>query len=217
MGLNPRRLWDVARAAASTQYRRNLPIEEALMEAWEGAALHLAEHPESVEKDCYTAAINTLGKAYDKDVQAHGHGPRFTMYWEPKARAYQPDVLTPIALVQVIAKLPDADREILIHVSEYPTLRAAASALGWPESTMRVAARRAAEKVRRLWFDFESPPPRSGGRRRLKTHCTKGHEYTHANTQWVRDRKGNLTRRCATCNRESQRAIRAQKLTDRNP
>lgn len=209
MGTSPSRLWDVARAAASTQYARNLPIEDALIEAWEGAALHLAEHPESVEKACYTAAIRNLGKAYDKSVQAHGYGPRFTMYWEPKARAYQRDVLTPLALVQVMAKLSDADREILIHVSEYPTLRAAAASLGWAESTMRVAARRAAEKARKIWFDFESPPPHSGGRKRLKTHCAKGHEFSHANTQWVRDSKGNLTRRCGTCNRESQRAIRS--------
>lgn len=168
----------------------------------------LAEHPESSEKECFTAAIRYLGNAYDKDVQAHGSGPRFTMYWEPKKRVYQPDVLTPMALHQVLDRLPPSDREVLKHVSEYPTLADAAKAIGWPASTLRVAARKAAENARQIWFDFETAPPLAAGRRRTKTHCAKGHAYTSENTQWVRNH-GRLNRRCATCNRERQTAARA--------
>ncbi len=48
------------------------------------------------------------------------------------------------------------------------------------------------------------PPP--------KTHCIHGHELTRENIQMVKRSDGTVEKRCATCNKERQQAIRDRRL-----
>ena len=196
----------VARAAAITR-GAELGYQNAFVEAWEAAVLYQLENPDCEEWEVYRAALYGVQRERDKRTQLYGRGERFWLYWSPR-RAWQPDVLQKIALEQVMAALEPKDAEILEHFKQFDTIAEAARNVSWPESTYRVAVRNAAKRARELWFDFEQAPQITGGRRRTKTHCAQGHEFTSENTQWVRN-KGRLTRRCATCNRERQAAVRA--------
>lgn len=198
----------VARAAAIKR-GAELGYRNAFTEAWEAAVLYQLENPDCEEHDTYLAALRGVQREREKTAQFYGRGARFLLVWTPK-RAWQPDVLQKIALDQVMAALEPKDAEILDHFKQFDTIAEAARNVSWPESTYRVAVRNAAKRARELWFDFEQAPQITGGRRRMKTHCAKGHAFTSENTQWVRIR-GNLTRRCATCNREAQAALRERR------
>jgi hypothetical protein len=46
---------------------------------------------------------------------------------------------------------------------------------------------------------------------RRKTHCSKGHPFDGANTAWRQRHDGRWHRRCKTCHRAAQRALKARK------
>ena len=207
----------MARIAASRIHFRGADFEELAEEALSGVMMRLAEKPESSTRECIEAGVTAVG--YFTYMLMRGHrtdgthtGERKAMYWMDRRVHVDNYRLDELALSQVWEAMSEDTRKTLTLAALHDTLIVAAQHAGVNPNTMRKKVRKARLRALTLWHDWEQPPRLSmSSRKRLKTHCNKGHEFTAGNTQWITGARGNRQRRCATCNREAQRRHREKK------
>ena len=204
----------MARIAASRVTFRGADLADLRDEALSGVMMQLAENPDSSIQDCIGAGHTAVSQYIDRLVQGNrkdgrNTGQRREMYWHDKRVHFDNYHLDELALSQVCGELGDDTRHTLTLAALHDTLIDAAAHAGVHPGTMRTKVRAARKRALTLWHDWETPPaPTISSRKRLKTHCNSGHEFTTDNTQWITDTRGNRQRRCATCNREAARRAR---------
>lgn len=204
----------MARIAASRVHFRGADFEELAEEALSGVMMRLAEDPGSSAHECIQAGVTAVGDftymlLHGRRTDGTHTGERKEMYWMDKRSHVDNYHLDELALSQVWEAMSEDTQKSLTLAALYDTLIDAAQHAGVTPVTMRKKVRKARLRAVTLWHDWEAPPKLTmSSRKRLKTHCNKGHEFTTGNTQWITDANGNRQRRCATCNRESQRRHR---------
>ena len=204
----------MARIAASRTSFKGANFEDLADEALSGVMMQLAENPESSVANCIGSGHTAVSKYIDRLMQGNrkdgrNTGQRREMYWHDKRVHFDNYHLDELALSQVWEELSDDTRQTLTLAALHDTLIDAAAHAGVHPGTMRTKVRAARKRALTLWHDWEAPPiPTVSSRKRLKTHCSSGHEFTTDNTQWITDTRGNRQRRCATCNREAARRAR---------
>lgn len=204
----------MARIAASRIIFRGANFEDLVDEALSGVMMQLAERPESSVADCINSGHAEVSQYIDRLMQGNRTDGRHTgqrreMYWRDRRVHFDNYHLDELALSQVWDELSEDTRQTLTFAALHNTLIDAAKHAGVHPGTMRTKVRAARKRALTLWHDWESPPVLTiSSRKRLKTHCNKGHEFTTDNTQWITDTNGNRQRRCAMCNRESARRHR---------
>ncbi len=132
-----------------------------------------------------------------------------TYWWDIEAqhglpRPYQ--VISRLALVEVMAQLPERHQEALIGLAMHGNPQDAARAAGCTYGAMQKRIKVARLEFYRLWFDWETPPAPTFDRRtaKLDTHCGRGHEFTPENTRYRRATNGRGQKRaCRACDVES--------------
>ncbi|WP_037789034.1 hypothetical protein [Streptomyces natalensis] len=145
--------------------------------------------------------------------------PRFAIYWRPVSLPPADEQLTErIAVHQVLATLPEHQREAVVALAAQEDYQRAAESLGLKYGTLTARIRLGRGTFRDLWFSPETAPPTKGTDRRVasragvSTHCPQDHEYTPENTRYTRRGKdGRKSRRCRACERARGAARRQHK------
>ncbi|SHL73647.1 hypothetical protein [Streptomyces yunnanensis] len=129
--------------------------------------------------------------------------PRFVAYWTHASTDGASDgIVERIAVHQVLATLPEHQRQAVVALATQDDYQKAADALGIKYATLTARIRHGRRGFRTLWFSPETAPPTKGTDRRVASragtpnHCPQGHEYTPENT--IR-RPSSRGRRCRTC------------------
>jgi hypothetical protein len=90
---------------------------------------------------------------------------------------------------------------VIVNGETFPSVRAAAIRYGLNPNTLQVRIRRNGMTV------AEAVAAGPGDARALRTHCARGHPLADDNVLF-RVQRGNVVRRCRTCDREDARAYR---------
>lgn len=137
--------------------------------------------------------------------------PRFVAYWTHVATdAAGEGLIERLAVHQVLATLPEHQRQAVVALATQDDYQKAAHSLGLKYATLTARIRHGRRAFRTLWFSPETAPPTKGTDRRVASragipnHCPQGHEYTPENT--IR-RPSSRGRRCRSCeqNRDAAR------------
>ncbi|MFJ4637545.1 hypothetical protein ACIP69_18215 [Streptomyces hygroscopicus] len=171
------------------------------------------------------AEVRAVNRMYGVDSTRRSgevaSAPRFAAYWLAD-RSEPADVgfLERIAVHQILAMLPEHQRQAVVALAVHENYAGAAAALGLKYVTLTARLRFARKTFRDLWFAPDTAPPIKGTDRRvgaygkaLATHCGNGHPWTSENTRWDRGRQAGSARvrRCRACERERSVARRAEK------
>lgn len=225
MSSGPNPVWDgsldmLKRAAhlATARIRHTVVSRYELFDmAFSEACMLVAETPDADLYDVVNHAVREVSRECDRITGSHGQprgdtstGARFAMFWHQRLRHHDHYGIDHMALRQVWAALPEADRRVLMARAACPTNAEAARSIGISEGHMAKRYRQARRAAQALWFDWETPPPLKQNRARRTTHCPKGHSRDE-HGQWVIDSHGNRVQRCGECNRQSAAAWRTKR------
>ncbi|MFI1161427.1 hypothetical protein [Streptomyces sioyaensis] len=145
--------------------------------------------------------------------------PRFVAYWtHTPADAAGDGIVERIAVHQVLATLPEHQRQAVVALATQDDYQKAADSLGIKYGALTARIRLGRRAFRTLWFSPETAPPAKGTDRRVASHagvsdhCPAGHEFTPKNTRITRrDKSGRKCRRCRACERARSAARRQDK------
>ena len=200
--------------------------------AWSGIVERLyAVTDEPTERDLLEAGTRALvedTKGYRKhhglrDGGQIADGPRFATYWyEPPSEPWEDRVIERIAAGQILTQVKSHEVDALLALAAHGDYAEAAEGLGLKYTALTVRLSSARKTFRRHWFAPETAPPVKGTTDRrigsrtteLRTHCSKGHEFTPENTYWRAARKAGRapSRYCKTCeSARSQLRVAARK------
>ncbi|MGW4075949.1 hypothetical protein ACWELB_20970 [Streptomyces asiaticus] len=199
--------------------------------AWSAIAEHLcaAETPPDwneltrVGWQAIYADVKAVRRLYGVDSTGRSgevaSAPRFVAYWlADRAQAVDVGLLERIAVHQILATLPEHQRQAVVALAVHDDYAAAADALGLKYATLTARLRFARHAFRTLWFAPDTAPPAKGTDRRVgsraqSNHCPAGHEYTPENTIVRPSSRG---RRCRACERirDAARPSRARRSVE---
>lgn len=136
--------------------------------AWDGITEHLltAEDAPS-RRDLYSAGLRSLAAHVRRELAHAGHGAhaagpnagaKFSAYWHQAALpGLDEKVAERLALPQILAALPPAQRHALHALAASGDYQAAAVASGVSAGTFEQRVHRARARFRELWHEGESP------------------------------------------------------------
>lgn len=199
--------------------------------AWSGIVEYLYSATDTpTERDLLAAGTQALvedTKGYRKhhglrDGGLIADGPRFAAYWyQPPAEPWEDRVIERIAAEQIIAKVKPHELDAVLALAAHGDYQAAADALGLKYTALTVRLSGARKTFRQHWYAPEVAPRMKGTDRRvgsrtaeLRTHCSKGHEFTPENTYWRAPRVPGRARSryCKQCESErGQRRVAARR------
>lgn len=199
--------------------------------AWSAIAEHLcsAETPPGwndlvrIGWQAIYADVRAVNRMYGVDSTSRSgevaSAPRFVAYWlADRAQAVDVGLLERIAVHQILATLPEHQRQAVVALAVHDDYAAAADALGLKYATLTARLRFARQAFRTLWFAPDTAPPAKGTDRRVgsraqSNHCPAGHEYTPENTIVRPSSRG---RRCRACERirDAARPSRARRSVE---
>lgn len=151
--------------------------------------------------------------------------PRFVQYWSQPPLHPAEGLVERMAVHQILAVLPEVDREAIVALAVHGDYQDAADAIGLKYSTLTQRLTLARRRFRAHWFAPETAPSITGTDRRigtrakpLATHCKGGkgpHEMTPENVYRRPSRKpGHRGERvCRACEVERGRARVAGRKT----
>lgn len=221
----------LARAACKADRSLSADMTTRYDTAWSAIAehLHTAVIPPGrnelvrVGWQAIYADVRAMNRMYGVDSTGRSgevaSAPRFVAYWSVgQAEPADMDLIERIAVHQILATLPEHQRQAVVALALHDDYAVAAEALGLKYPTLTARLRLARKAFRELWFAPDTPPPARGTDRRVGTygkvlaaHCSAGHRWTPENTRWDRGRGkgGARVRRCRACERNRSVARRS--------
>ncbi|MET7795734.1 hypothetical protein [Streptomyces decoyicus] len=214
-GYTMRDLDRAARAACTADRSLSSNVSLRYDLAWSAIAEHLvtADQPPAwnelvrVGWQAIYQDVKAVRRLYGVDSTGRsgevGSAPRFIAYWtHVPTDAVGDGIVERIAVHQVLATLPEHQRQAVVALATQDDYQRAADSLGLKYGTLTARIRLGRRGFRALWFAPETAPPTKGTDRRVASragipnHCPKGHEFTPENT--IR-RPSSRGRRCRTC------------------
>jgi hypothetical protein len=203
-GWTMRSLDQVTRASVNNDRSRASDADTRYNTAWSAIAEHLcaAEEPPTWH-DLFTtgwraiyAEVREMRENYgfkDRDGTTEvASGQRYVQYWWQPPHRPEEGLLERIAVYEILATLPDVDRDAIVALAVHGDYQAAADSLGLKYSALTQRLTQARRRFRVQWYAPETPPRNKGTDRRigsrtkpLATHCKGGkgpHEMTPENT-----------------------------------
>jgi hypothetical protein len=134
--------------------------------AWSGIAeaLYAAAEPPT-ERQLIHAGMAAVQQEWKQEAHGHGRlgsagirqevGPRFAKFWEGSTVAHFPEdrIVDHVAVRQVLADMPERQRDLLHTVAAHQDLRTAAAALDVPYKTLTARLVEARRSFCRRWYD----------------------------------------------------------------
>ncbi|MFF7411584.1 sigma-70 RNA polymerase sigma factor region 4 domain-containing protein [Streptomyces lydicus] len=214
-GYTMRDLDRAARAACTADRSLSSNVSLRYDLAWSAIAEHLvtADQPPAwnelvrVGWQAIYQDVKAVRRLYGVDSTGRSgevaSAPRFVAYWThmPTDTAGE-GLIERIAVHQVLATLPEHQRQAVVALATQDDYQKAADSLGLKYKTLTARIRHGRRAFRTLWFSPETAPPTKGTDRRVASragvpdHCPQGHEFTPENT--IR-RPSSRGRRCRTC------------------
>lgn len=196
--------------------------------AWSAIAEHLvtADQPPTwndlvrVGWQAIYADVKAVRRLYGVDSTGRSgevaSAPRFAAYWThvPTDTAGE-GIVERLAVHQVLATLPEYQRQAVVALATQDDYQRAADSLGIKYGTLTARIRLGRRGFRELWFAPETAPPTKGTDRRVASRagvsdrCPARHAFTPENTRMTRrDKNGRRCRRCRACERARSAARR---------
>lgn len=214
-GYTMRDLDRAARAACTADRSLSSNISLRYDLAWSAIAEHLvtADEPPAwhelvrVGWQAIYQDVKAVRRLYGVDSTGRSgevaSAPRFVAYWThvPTDVAGE-GIVERIAVHQVLATLPEHQRQAVVALATQDDYQKAADSLGIKYGALTARIRHGRRGFRTLWFSPETAPPTKGTDRRVASragvpdHCPQGHKFTPENT--IR-RPSSRSRRCRTC------------------
>ncbi|MFF9787119.1 hypothetical protein [Streptomyces nigrescens] len=214
-GYTMRDLDRAARTACAADRSLSADMTTRYDTAWSAIAEHLcaAETPPGwneltrVGWQAIYADVKAVRRMYGVDSTGRSgevaSAPRFVAYWThvPTDVAGE-GLIERIAVHQVLATLPEHQRQAVVALATQDDYQKAADSLGIKYGTLTARIRLGRRGFRELWFAPETAPPTKGTDRRvasragISNRCPQDHEYTPENT--IR-RPSSRGRRCRAC------------------
>lgn len=232
-GYTLRDLHALARTACAADRSLSADMTTRYDIAWSAIAEHLctADTPPGwneltrVGWQAIYADVKAVRRMYGVDSTGRSgevaSAPRFAAYWlADRSEPADVGLLERIAAHQILATLPEHQRQAVVALAAHDDYALAARALGLKYVTLTARLRFARKAFRDLWFAPDTAPPAKGTDRRvgaygktLATHCGNGHAWTSENTRWDRGRSSGSAkvRRCRACERDRSAARRVEK------
>jgi len=162
------------RAAASRFVPRTLPHDERVDAAWYAIVEHLyvaadcpsPTHLGYVGQQAITEASRLADRHAGVNRVSRRPMPRWVTYWTQwPTPSHEDGVVERLALLQVLALLPAAQREALVALAMVGDRAGAARALGLTDGGLDSRLQRARAVVYAAWFEGQTPPVRRRDRR----------------------------------------------------
>jgi DNA-directed RNA polymerase specialized sigma24 family protein len=203
-GWTMRSLDQVTRAAVNNDRSRASDADTRYNTAWSAIAEHLcaADEPPTWH-DLFTvgwraiyAEVREMREVFgfkDRDGTTEtASAPRYVAYWWQPPHRPEDSLLERIAVYEILATLPEIDREAIVALAVHGDYQAAADSIGLKYTALTARLTVARKRFRAQWFAPETAPRIKGTDRRvgsrnkpLATHCKDGkgpHEMTPENT-----------------------------------